>query len=41
MVVSWSFSKPKTDRDPHGNLTKVDKEEVATYYHVTKQKHLR
>lgn len=32
MVTSWLSDPSASDFDPQGNLAKVDKEDVATYY---------
>lgn len=36
-LVSWVSEPSDNDLDPHGNLAKVDREDVATYYLATKK----
>lgn len=36
LLVSWVSEPSDNDLDPHGNLAKVDKEDVTTYYLATK-----
>lgn len=38
LLSSWVSKPSDSDRDPHGNLAKVDKEDVATCHLVTKQR---
>lgn len=37
LLISWVSEPSDNDLDPHGNLAKVDREDVATYYLATKK----